>query len=424
VLGAGEFGEVYLATQKGKSKAGTAVEVPRAVKTLKTSGATAADKNEFLREALIMLAVGKHVNVVRMVGVAVQQAPWLVVLEFMRYGDLRAVMLALEEKRIKLNMREMLNIALQLAAGCDHLATRRLVHMDLAARNVLVGDNSLVKIADFGLTRPFDQGKELIQLAEPIRIAIKWSAPESITQLKFSAASDCWSLGVTIWEVFAYGTMPWKGVTNVGVLQLIAKKKRMDKPKTCHSSAWSIIESCWHILPGKRPTFRAIKDQLKACIKQFSTQDLRDVGLLASSDAKSAGKGGNAETRPYAKLYGMIGSSEDIDADIEDVDGADAYALAVKVLGGYDYTKGSKTAPAPKSAAVPRINNKRQSLKGRPKKKAESKKAKPKAASAAGATEDYVELNEDYGWGGVEAAGATAADVSLLTQILTPDPKE
>ena len=87
VLGAGEFGEVYLATQKAKSKkTGKPVDVPRAVKTLKTGGATEADKNEFLREAMIMLAVGKHSNVVRMVGVAVQQAPWLVVLEFMRYS--------------------------------------------------------------------------------------------------------------------------------------------------------------------------------------------------------------------------------------------------------------------------------------------------------------------------------------------------
>ena len=87
---------------------------------------------------------------------------------------------------------------------------------------------------------------------------------------------------MTIWEVFAYGAMPWKGVTNVGVLQMIAKKKRMDKPKSCHASAWAIIEQCWHILPARRPSFRAIKDQLKECIKQFKSQDLRDVGLSFS----------------------------------------------------------------------------------------------------------------------------------------------
>jgi serine/threonine protein kinase len=50
-------------------------------------------------------------------------------------------------------------VAVQLAAGCNHLASRQLVHMDLAARNVLVGDDSLVKVADFGLTRPFDEGQ-------------------------------------------------------------------------------------------------------------------------------------------------------------------------------------------------------------------------------------------------------------------------
>ena len=468
VLGAGEFGEVYLATQNAKSKkTGKPVEVPRAVKTLKTGGASEADKNEFLREAMIMLAVGKHANVVRMVGVAVQQAPWLVVLEFMRYGDLRAVMMALESKRIKVNSREKLNMAVQLAAGCEHLAKRKLVHMDLAARNVLVGDNSLLKIADFGLTRPFDEGalscalsRSLVAhpfpiffhlpphlppptlfnesgtfarmdadcdrlvwirtndaqyshghrdaifaragtsgvtLSEPIRLAIKWAAPESITQLKFSEASDCWSLGVTIWEIFAYGAMPWLGVTNVGVLQQIAKKKRMLKPKGCHNSAWSILEQCWHILPARRPSFRAVKDMLRECLANFSAEDLRDIGLLASSDARSQGAASDTEKRPYAKLYGMIGSSYediDIDDDIEDVGAADAYAIASKAqTGGY-----SKTAPPNAGGGggkKKRGPKKRQSIK---KKKGggKSTKAKKKSGGEDGTAE------EEYGWGGVQ----------------------
>lgn len=198
-----------------------------------------------------------------------------------RYGDLRAVMMALESKRIKLNSREKLSMAVQLAAGCEHLAKRKLVHMDLAARNVLVGDNSLVKIADFGLTRPFDAGTTGVTLSEPIRLAIKWAAPESITQLKFSEASDCWSLGVTVWEIFAYGKMPWLGVTNVGVLQQIAKKKRMEKPKGCHNSAWAVLEQCWHILPARRPSFRAVRWGIDESFTLFFVNSRTLIGCTA-----------------------------------------------------------------------------------------------------------------------------------------------
>lgn len=190
-------------------------------------------------------------------------------------------MMALESKRIKLNSREKLSMAVQLAAGCEHLAKRKLVHMDLAARNVLVGDNSLVKIADFGLTRPFDAGTTGVTLSEPIRLAIKWAAPESITQLKFSEASDCWSLGVTVWEIFAYGKMPWLGVTNVGVLQQIAKKKRMEKPKGCHNSAWAVLEQCWHILPARRPSFRAVRWGIDESFTLFFVNSRTLIGCTA-----------------------------------------------------------------------------------------------------------------------------------------------
>ena len=139
------------------------------------------------------------------------------------------------------------------------------------------------------------------------------------------------------------------------------------------------------------------------------TQITHLTGLLASSDAQSAGKGGNPEVRPYAKLYGMVGGTadDDIDDGIEDVGGEDAYALAVKVLGGYDYTKGSKSAPSPaKAATAPRINTKRASLK-KPKEKKTEKKPKKDIK-----TSDYVEANAEYGWGGVEVEGDTPADVS------------
>ena len=83
VIGAGEFGEVYLANQKARSKTGAKIKMKRAVKTLKGI-ADEQSKKMFMRECLIMVAIGNNRNICRMIGVAVQQAPWLCVLEFVR----------------------------------------------------------------------------------------------------------------------------------------------------------------------------------------------------------------------------------------------------------------------------------------------------------------------------------------------------
>ena len=94
-IGAGQFGKVYLATVDGDETQ------QRAIKMLRT-GAAAGDRQEFLREAETQLNIGKHPNVVEFIGVAVQQRPWLVVLEFCQYGDLSDVLQELDKRRIPL----------------------------------------------------------------------------------------------------------------------------------------------------------------------------------------------------------------------------------------------------------------------------------------------------------------------------------
>jgi serine/threonine protein kinase len=111
----------------------------------------------------------------------------------------------LKEKKIKIEPAEFKDIFAQLANGGAHMASRGLIHMDLAARNVLVGPGNRCKLADFGMTRPFGRDGDFVQLRIPIKMAVKWGAPEAVHNLHFSEKTDVWSMGVTYWEVLSYG---------------------------------------------------------------------------------------------------------------------------------------------------------------------------------------------------------------------------
>ena len=88
VVGSGQFGKVYLATMKHSLAEGAQVD-NCAVKLLR-GGANTSTKAEFLREAAIMAELA-HPNLCSMLGVSIQHRPWLVVLEFIQYGDLREI---------------------------------------------------------------------------------------------------------------------------------------------------------------------------------------------------------------------------------------------------------------------------------------------------------------------------------------------
>lgn len=276
VIGAGQFGEVWLAKQKIKTKAGDR-QVMRAVKTLK-GAAGPNDRAEFVREAEVMLDFD-HANVTCIVGVAVQQPPWLTVLEFMEHGDLRDVVMSAASKGVALLTGELLDMCIQLGQGCGYIASLRLVHMDIAARNCLLGTDNLVKLADFGLTRPMDKGKDYYKLKERLAISIKWCAVEALEKKCFSEKTDVWSFGVTCWEFFADGEVPLKNVGMTKCLQALRAGARCQQPKKCPADVWAAITLCWELDPAARVSFRQILEVLAPLEATHGIpQPRRDIG--------------------------------------------------------------------------------------------------------------------------------------------------
>ena len=78
---------------------------------------------------------------------------------------------------------------------------KRILHRDLAVRNVFLGEKNSVKLGDFGQARYLQDGEEFWKLDRVSRLPIRYMPPESLSGKKFYLKSDVWAFGVTMWEL-------------------------------------------------------------------------------------------------------------------------------------------------------------------------------------------------------------------------------
>ena len=79
--------------------------------------------------------------------------------------------------------------------------------------------------------------------SEEESLPVRWTAPEIFQQRKFTHKSDVWSFGVTIWEIFRYGAVPYESLNNVQVLQAVTNGKHLDQPENCPGNSNSCEKS-------------------------------------------------------------------------------------------------------------------------------------------------------------------------------------
>lgn len=248
-IGAGQFGLVF-AVQFFREDPTGGDAVQRAVKVLRP-GASTETMCDFLREAE-MLQKLDHPNVVKLYGVCLKQKPWLILEEFVNYGDLDAVMKACKEKEIALTESELMIIINQLATGANFVTTSGIVHSDYAARNVLLHFRNQVKIADFGWARQLEGGKKSFFREEIPKISTRWLAPECVERFEFSEKSDVWALAVTIWEIFTSCNTPYEDVHFLTVARMVREGLRLDRPQNCSHDCYAVLSKCWEADIKKR----------------------------------------------------------------------------------------------------------------------------------------------------------------------------
>ncbi|XP_075213197.1 uncharacterized protein LOC142319607 isoform X2 [Lycorma delicatula] len=288
-LGEGAFGFVYGGEACINGKEWVAV----AVKTLKI-GSTTEEKLDFLSEAEFMKRFD-HINIVKLLGVCTKSEPLYTIMEFMLYGDLKTFLLArrhlvnekVGEESEEVSSKKLTGMALDVARALSYLNELKYVHRDVASRNCLVSGSRVVKLGDFGMTRPMFEN-DYYKFNRKGMLPVRWMAPESLGLGIFSPASDIWSYGVLLYEIITFGSFPFQGLSNNQVLDHVKNGYTLKIPSKVKPQLEALIRSCWNREPKLRPQASAIVEFLannprilSPCLDvPLSSVQIEDTGQL------------------------------------------------------------------------------------------------------------------------------------------------
>ncbi|XP_036153954.1 tyrosine-protein kinase receptor TYRO3 isoform X2 [Myotis myotis] len=272
MLGKGEFGSVREAQLKQED--GSFVKV--AVKMLKADIIASSDIEEFLREAACMKEFD-HPHVAKLVGVSLRSRAKgrlpipMVILPFMKHGDLHAFLLAsrIGENPFNLPLQTLIRFMVDIACGMEYLSSRNFIHRDLAARNCMLAEDMTVCVADFGLSRKIYSGDYYRQGCAS-KLPVKWLALESLADNLYTVHSDVWAFGVTMWEIMTRGQTPYAGIENAEIYNYLIGGNRLKQPPDCMEDVYELMYQCWSADPKQRPSFTCLRMELENILGQLS----------------------------------------------------------------------------------------------------------------------------------------------------------
>ncbi|XP_030753356.1 mitogen-activated protein kinase kinase kinase 13 isoform X2 [Sitophilus oryzae] len=211
---------------------------------------------------IINLRKLNHPNIVKFKGVCTQEPCICIVMEFCPYGSLFNL---LKNQKEDITINRVAAWSKQIASGMHYLHMHKIIHRDLKSPNVLIGEDEIIKISDFGTSRTWNEVSQKMTFAG----TVAWMAPEAIQELACSEKVDIWSFGVVLWELLTC-EVPYDGMEQGAIMYSVGSGKLTPPiPSTCPDGFKLIMQMCWKHNPKERPPFKLICSHLEIAAAQM-----------------------------------------------------------------------------------------------------------------------------------------------------------
>ncbi|XP_018540022.1 tyrosine-protein kinase STYK1 isoform X1 [Lates calcarifer] len=279
----GRYGPICKGLLKKKDGASSAV----VVKCLR-DGPNHPEAKEFVEWLLFHATVCKHDNVVQMLYCQTKRLPMYLVLDTYSPGNLLHFLWTLRNNSISadplqnFSERSVFLVAKQVAAGLDYLMSEhRLVHGDVAARNILIGPGLSARVSGLGVAFGGRKMDPAIR-QRATEVPLKWQAPEKIMMQLSIDRSDVWSFGILLYELITLGSPPYPELEPQSVLPKLQGSYRMKRPENCGGPLYDLMKYCWMWSFKDRPAFSAVIKLLEssihlAAIKPLHVPEVIDI---------------------------------------------------------------------------------------------------------------------------------------------------